>query len=55
MTNSEKQALTALRALRKAVARTLATKHRLGQYAVMGKDGKAVRVPPGKLPRDEKG
>ena len=55
MTDSEKQARTALRALRKAVVRTLTVKRRLGQYAVMGKDGKAVRVPPGKLPLDEKG
>ena len=55
MTNSEKQAVIALRSLRNAVVHTLIVKRRLGQYAVMGKDGKAIRVPPEKLPLDEKG
>ena len=36
--------------LRRAVAKELDRKRRLGQYAVMYKDGKVVRVPPEELP-----
>jgi len=50
MTNSEKQAALALGALRKAVARTLTVKRRLGQYVVLKKDGKPVRVPAEQIP-----
>ena len=50
MTNSEKHAVLALHALRKAVARTLTVKRKLGQYVVMKKDGKPVRVPAEKIP-----
>lgn len=50
MTDSEKQAALALHALRKAVARTLTVKRRLGQYVVIGKNGKPVRVPAEQIP-----
>ena len=39
--------------LRQAVAEELDRKRRLGQYAVMYKDGKVVRVSPEQLPRLE--
>ena len=37
----------ALDALRSAVAEALERKRRLGQYAVIWRDGKAVRIEPG--------
>lgn len=36
----------ALDALRKAVSETLERKRRLGQYAVIWRDGRAVRIEP---------
>lgn len=40
----------ALDALRSAVAEALDRKRRLGQYAVIWRDGKAVRIEPEDLP-----
>lgn len=39
----------ALAALRRAVANALERKRRLGQYAVVWRDGQTVRVPPEQL------
>ncbi len=40
----------ALDALRRAVAEALDRKRRLGQYAVVWRDGRAVRIEPAALP-----
>ena len=40
----------ALDALRSAVAKALDRKRRLGQYAVIWRDGKVVRLEPDELP-----
>ena len=42
--------LLALEALRSAVAKALDRKRRLGQYAVIWRDGKVVRLEPEDLP-----
>jgi len=46
MTEIQRRAQRALEALRRAVASALDRKRRLGQYAVIYRDGKPVRVEP---------
>jgi hypothetical protein len=43
----------ALEALKKAVANALERKRRLGQYAVVWRDGQTVRLPPEQIGRAE--
>ena len=45
----------ALDALRRAVAEALDRKRRLGQYAVIWRDGRAVRIDPGPRRRSPAG
>ena len=45
--------LLALEALRSAVAEALERKRRLGQYAVIWRDGRAVRLEPEQIPVPE--
>jgi len=49
MTELQRHSQQVREALRQAVARAMETKRRLGQYAVIFKDGKPVRVPPEQL------
>ncbi len=51
MTDLRRRSQSALEALRLAVAEALDRKRRLGQYAIFGIDGKAVRVEAEDLPR----
>jgi len=53
MNEAEIQVLArqAKEALTLAVAEALEKKHRLGQYAIIVKDGKVVRVPPEDIPK----
>jgi len=44
MTEIEQQAYTAVKSLNKSVNETLDIKKRLGQYAVVWKDGKVVHL-----------
>jgi len=46
MSNLSAEDQQALDALRKAVAEALDRKRRLGQYAVIWRDGRAVRIEP---------
>jgi hypothetical protein len=46
MSNLSIEAQQALDALRSAVAEALERKRRLGQYAVIWRDGQIVRIPP---------
>jgi len=50
MTELQKQSLKVKEVLRQAVAEALEQKRRLGQYAVIFKDGRPVRVEPTQLP-----
>jgi len=49
MTELQRRSQQVREALQQTVARAMETTRRLGQYAVIFKDGKAVRVPPDKL------
>lgn len=49
-TELEEHAERACECLRKAVARALETKRRLGQYAVVYRDGKIVHLSPEEIP-----
>jgi hypothetical protein len=53
MTNVLPYDQRALDALRRAVAEALDRKRRLGQYAVIWRDGRAVRLEPEALPSVE--
>lgn len=53
MTDTEKHALQVQQAHRRAVAEALEKKRRLGQYAVIYKDGKSVRISPEEMNRKE--
>ena len=53
MTEIQRRAQRALEALRRAVASALDRKRRLGQYAVIYRDGKTVRVEPEDLGEPE--
>ncbi|MCF6284355.1 MAG: hypothetical protein L3K26_04105 [Candidatus Hydrogenedentes bacterium] len=46
MTDTQRRAIEIENALRRAVAAELDKKNRLGQYAVVSKDGKTVRIEP---------
>ena len=50
MTNVSPYDQRALDALRRAVAEALDRKRRLGQYAIVRRDGRAVRLEPAMLP-----
>ena len=49
MATEQDHASKALMVLQKAVANALERKRRLGQYAVLWRDGQTVRVPPKQL------
>ena len=49
------RAKQAVHSLNKAIADVLEKKRLLGQYAVMGNDGKPVKVPASRLPVSSKG
>ncbi|MFM9972577.1 MAG: hypothetical protein ACKVQK_29715 [Burkholderiales bacterium] len=46
MTPEDNYATVALETLREAIAKALDRKHRLGQYAVIWRDGQVVRIGP---------
>ncbi|MDA8160404.1 MAG: hypothetical protein M0T76_06765 [Desulfobacteraceae bacterium] len=50
MTEIQRQSQLAKEALRLAVAEVLERKRRLGQYAVISRNGKPVRIEPEELP-----
>jgi predicted nucleotidyltransferase len=53
MTEIQRQAQQAREALRRAVAKALDQKRRLGQYAVICRNGKPMRIEPEQLPGRE--
>lgn len=53
MIDHQQRALELKQLLSKAVAEALDKKRRLGQYAVIARDGKPVRVIPGESPTKE--
>ena len=48
--STDKHADMALESLRRAVAKALDRKRRLGQYAIVWRDGRVVRLSPEELP-----